>query len=138
LLALIGPLLLLGPVGLAHLARNAVPVTRAGQMVLTVDPQLALTATPALVDRGSSGLLSTDDLSARLTSSGSPVGGASIVFVVAGREVCTSVTDAAGVATCDFAAAGFVQRPPTYSALYAGASGVPPVRISAALKWEDA
>ena len=88
-------LLLLVPVGVAHLAANSVPVTGAGVTEQALSFPTSLALTNATYDGQLTGI------SARLTSAFGPISGAKIVFRMAGEPVCTALTSNTGVAACN-------------------------------------
>jgi hypothetical protein len=74
-------------------AYTLAPTTSTAQpTTLTAAPQLVLFPPPSSIGLG--------NLSATLTSGGSPVSGRTIVFSISWLPLCTAVTNTAGVATC--------------------------------------
>lgn len=98
--ALGGLVVMLLPVGLAHLAENAVPVTHAGVTETSVTIARSLTLQDAKVNVAQQDYYQFTNLKATLTFNGDPVEGATVVFKVADVPVCTGVTDKSGVANC--------------------------------------
>src|SRR5690242_6743301 len=98
--ALGGLAFVLLPVGLAHLAENTVPVTNAGVTEQPVSIPSPLTLQDAKVNVAQAGYYQFTNLDATLFVDGSPVQGATVVFLVAGFPVCTGATNNKGLVNC--------------------------------------
>lgn len=125
------------PVGLAHLASNAVPVTRAGEVTRPVVIPAELTAVPGRVVVDPLGQPVLDGLAASVVSGGVPIYGLELEFVVSGETVCAASTDARGFVSCPGVPAPSATRPGTYVVEYAGAGALGSLQDSAPLAWPD-
>lgn len=98
--ALCGLAFLLLPVGLAHLATNAVPVTYAGVANQPISMPTTLSLEGAKVNVAQDDYYQFTNLKATLSFNGNPVDGATVAFKVAGVPVCTQTTKNNGDAIC--------------------------------------
>ena len=99
-LALGGALMLLVPVGVAHLAENAVPVTHAGVSENAVTIPTGLTILSGKVNVAHEGQFQFQTLKARLTFDGGPVANETLDFYIGRTKVCSAVTQGEGKAIC--------------------------------------
>src|SRR5690348_1611025 len=98
--ALAGLVVMLLPVGVAHLAENSVPVTYAGVAEQSITIPRVLVLQDAKVNVAQPDYYQFTNLKATLTSNGAPVEGTAVVFKVADVPVCTGITDKNGVVNC--------------------------------------
>jgi uncharacterized membrane protein len=92
--------LLLLPVGLAHMAVNAVPTTYVGEAEAAVVVPTTLTLDDAKVNVAHDAEYQFLNMKATLLSNGTAVRGAMVTFKVAGVTVCIEETNANGRAIC--------------------------------------
>ena len=125
-------MLLLLPVGLAHLATNSVPVTYAG----ATEVPIGLPTSVTLVDVGDAKVNVAQengkdyyhfiDLQAHLASNGQSVNDEPVIFTVGGIAICTgdkqTITRGQGLATCNdkIPVDSFTTVPSTFTATFAG------------------
>ncbi len=99
-LALGGLLMLLAPVGIAHLAENSVPMTRAGVSQQVVTVPTGLTILSGKVNVAHDGEFQFQTLKARLAFDGGPVSNETLDFYIGSTKVCSAVTQGSGKAIC--------------------------------------
>ena len=88
------------PVGVAHLAVNAVPVTHAGSVQQPISFATTLVLEDAKVNVAHAGEYQFLAMRASLSAPSGPIGGATLVFRVAGVTVCTATTNNSGHTNC--------------------------------------
>lgn len=135
---------LLTCVGLAHLAANAVPVTRAGvaQAPISFSTELSemSMAKVNLAHENQQAFYKFQQLGATLTRDGSPVSGAVVTFTVDGLAICVATTKPNGMAMCASSArfdVGLFSSPgvPTsYIASFGGTGPLQPSSIAGSLR----
>jgi hypothetical protein len=141
--ALGGLLVLLIPVGVAHLAQNTVPVTYAGQTEVSipssVSTEIAAASNAKVNVAQDQDYYQFTNLSATLSFDGGPIEGATMLFTVPGTgstavPVCSDVTDKHGDATCSSDVRALVAKigstPPTqFTVSFAGLGVYGPVQV---------
>jgi len=141
--ALGGLVVLLLPVGLAHLATNSVPATYAG----AAEVPIPLLTSMTLVDVGDAKVNVAQekdyyhfvDLQAQLTSNGRSVNDKPVIFTVEGVVICIgdkqTITHGQGLATCNdkLPVASFARVPSTFTATFAGDPPLAPSHVDGTL-----
>lgn len=130
--------LMVVPIGVAHLAQNVQQPSSAGSAAVAMSTPTRLAAT----DNAKINVAQEDgheyyqftNLSASLTAGGTGVAGQEIRFVIQGVSVCSDVTDHRGIASCvgstRAAVVDFTTVPQQFTAVFGGHGPLQPASIT--------